>query len=78
VIPESVFAVCISTWAGKIDGSMLQYPVNARVFVLQCVALCCSVCNDEYRDGAQSAPARACVAVCCSVLQCVAVCCSVL
>jgi len=32
--------------------------------VLQCVAVCCSVCH--------------CVAVCCSVLQCVAVYCSVL
>ena len=33
-------------------------------FMLQCVAVCCSVLQ--------------CVAVCCSVLQCVAVCCSVL
>jgi len=33
-------------------------------YVLQCVAVCCSVLQ--------------CVAVCCSVLQCVAMCCSVL
>ena len=33
-------------------------------YVLQCVAVCCSVLQ--------------CVAVCCSVLQCVAACCSVL
>jgi len=33
------------------------------MYVLQCVAVCCSVLQ--------------CVAVCCSVLQCVAVCCSV-
>jgi len=33
-------------------------------FVLQCVAVCCSVLR--------------CVAVCCSVVQCVAVCCSAL
>jgi len=35
-----------------------------NTFLLQCVAVCCSVLQ--------------CVAVCCSVLQCVAVCCSVL
>jgi len=37
-----------------------------RARVLQCVAVCCSVCRSVSQ----------CVAVCCSVMQCVAVCCS--
>ena len=42
----------------------LSEPVVARIFLLQCVAVCCGVLR--------------CVAVCCGVLQCVALCCSVL
>jgi len=38
----------------------LSEPVVARVFLLQCVAVCCSMLQ--------------CVAVCCSVLQCVVYC----
>ena len=40
----------------------MQLHLVLQHFVLQCVAVCCSVLQ--------------CVAVCCSVLQCVAVCCS--
>ena len=42
---------------------VLHLACSSTLYVLQCVAVCCSVLQ--------------CVAVCCSVLQCVAVCCSV-
>ena len=49
--------------------SVLQYITrhDSKVGVMQCVAVCCSVCRSVLQ----------CAAVCCSVLQCVAVCSSV-
>ena len=53
-------------------------------YVLQCVAVCCSVlqcvavCCSVLQCVAVWWSVMQCVAVCCSVLQCVAVCCSVM
>ena len=46
--------------------------------VLQCVAVCFSVCYSVIHCVAVCYSVLQCVAVCCSVLQCVAACCSVL
>ena len=55
------------------------------IFVLQCVAVCCSVlqcvavrCTCAHFSRYPYVVVVQCVAVCCSVLQCAAVCCSVL
>ena len=53
-------------------------------YLLQCVAVCCSVlqyvavCSSVQQSAAVCCSALQCAAVCCSVLQCVAVRCSVL
>ena len=59
-------------------------PVNLKMCVLQCVAVCCSVvqcgavCCSVVQCVAVCRSVLQCGAVCCSVVQCVAVCCSVL
>jgi len=59
----------------------IKFSRESPMFVLQCVAVCCSVlqCVDchNFHHVFTGVP-DLCVAVCCSVLQCVAVCCSVL
>jgi len=65
--------------------SVMQCVVKARlvqqkcgaVYVMQCVAVCCSVLQCALQCVAVCCNVLQCVAVCCSVLQCVAVCCSV-
>jgi len=75
---------CVAVWCSLVQCVVaLIYQVFAEFslacagdddfFVLQCVAVCCSV----LQCGAVWCSVVQCVAVCCSVLQCVAVCCSV-
>ena len=56
--------MCDMTYSYLWHGLFLCDSRSCHSYVLQCVAVCCSVLQ--------------CVAVCCSVLQCVVLCCSVL
>ena len=66
------------------DATQLSPPTLSHRWVLQCVAVCCSVlqcvavCCSVLQCAAACCSVLHCVAVCCSVLQCIAVCCSVL
>ena len=65
LLPSDMWLACDACGAETCHRRLLRGKRSEEVwFLLQCVAVCCSVLQ--------------CVAVCCSVLQCVAVCCSVL
>jgi len=78
---------CDKTWTCVTWLAHIWYDFLHAVVVVQCVAVCCSVCVHMWYDSFIWDTSRAYViwlpacscrgAVCCSVLQCVAVCCSV-
>ena len=71
-------AACCSVWQRvalccSVLISMASLNPVDSIWMVQCVAVCCSVLQCVAACGS----VVQCVAVCCSVLQCVAVCCNV-
>ena len=66
----SIFQECAALRTLLLGKAMMSTP-----HVLQCVAVCCSICSSVLQCVAVSV--AVCCSICCSVLQCVAVCCSI-